>query len=1392
MRKLQPWLRQLLDNGGPFIGINKAQSRVTVEPSFYLTQSSGAVGIWPAAKLPLRWYQREDNSQVEVEIPNVKSVQIVRDLNQTAATLDVEIFNTTIPANGVAQNLPSGLGDPGFFSWNYGSTDRAQSLWNQTPNMWANVLRENALIRVYQGYGGAAATIPQAVAAGNLLLTGVFLLDSPAIESNGITKLHGRDMAKLLIDQQTVPPLIPPDKYPLNYYGPNQGPEHTLAAVPGYGTGSWAQARCTYGNSSAAAIIGAGPAAAAAALALDQDHNTYWTSEQVGSGAASTNYVVVAGDTLWSIAQHFYGATTMWPTIYQANSTILSGIYPSQFLTIVGTTLVIPSVGSPTAQVWIELLSGEEVTGVYIDPFLGDYNCYVSVMVNGSWVGGSGTTAAGIPYVEEFRVPFETPGWRRFPNRYITNKVRLTFSALAQFSGGYIAGMRGVQLGTTALVSNTDKVVLGIQKSATGNGYRLVGSDGGVFDYGDAIFYGSFAGHALNAGMVGIAHTGDDLGYWLAAADGGVFSFGDAAFHGSVPPTSLNAPVVSFEATSTGNGYACCAADGGIFCFGDATFHGSLGSNIVINMVDFALRPQNDGYWILGEDGSVHAFGSAQYYGGENIPSSQEEFYTAFACTPTGNGYWMATDLGAVYAFGDAKYYGGQNTNPVTLQAPISGMDSTPSGQGYRLCSQDGGVFDFGDAVFYGSLPAPFTYHDPADYSDYCLDEQSEAFTKRGWLSHAEMVEGDEVLGVDYETGQGCWHRVEGVYRRHRSREMVALRGASFDALTTPEHRWLVKFGDDRLRWTTSDALRTSDLIPLTVPPDHLPTRAVHSDAFVELVAWFWTEGSWGYGRKGEPFGAELSQSRTKNPENVAEIERLLKSLYGEPGPMPRGAARLNINGPWWNTYQRVDSGVVLFNLAKKVADQLRVVCDKEKAVAASFLLELTAAQLELFITRSLLADGSCNKDRRRAMLHHTSPERSEVIAQRSEARIRSFEIACVLAGHAVVTHECTYKGEPMWSTTLLKCAEAAPVRSAHQKGRATVAREWYEGVVWCPQTELGNFVARRNGSIYLTGNSQIIVDLALWSGFWLLPPVAQGNGLPGSKPAVYGNIETTGGAYDTIGPLGINFFDKRPVIDVMKDIAGLVSYLIRVDEEGGFRFESPNVWSSGNYYEDGTPTNETPVIDEKVNLSDYIMTQTDQDLRSPIIVSILDPFLQGANVSPGNITTFVPPYTPLLKGISKPAVFAVPLQVGAQDQQFFAELIALRIWFQSRTGQITAWCDPSICVNDQVRIYERNTSETNTNYCQAITTNHDTQTGKFEMHLTTYWLGGRDNWAVTSDLNSFFGPGTTRPTTTYNPGDPAVVAALNQYVLSNSTATALGSLGVPTTQVFNVQGESA
>jgi hypothetical protein len=112
-----------------------------------------------------------------------------------------------------------------------------------------------------------------------------------------------------------------------------------------------------------------------------------------------------------------------------------------------------------------------------------------------------------------------------------------------------------------------------------------------------------------------MAPTHDGKGYWLVASDGGVFTFGDAPFYGSTGNVHLDAPVVGIVPTSDGKGYWLVAADGGIFNFGDAAFRGSNGGTGQTGFVSVTPTPDGGGYLLVNQAGSVYTFGDATYLG---------------------------------------------------------------------------------------------------------------------------------------------------------------------------------------------------------------------------------------------------------------------------------------------------------------------------------------------------------------------------------------------------------------------------------------------------------------------------------------------------------------------------------------------------------------------------------------------------------------------------------------------------------------------------------------------------------------------------------------------------------------------------------------------------------
>ncbi len=247
---------------------------------------------------------------------------------------------------------------------------------------------------------------------------------------------------------------------------------------------------------------------------------------------------------------------------------------------------------------------------------------------------------------------------------------------------------------------------------APAHGYWLVGSDGGIFTFGSAQFYGSTGSLRLQRPVVGIVPTADRGGYWLDASDGGVFSYGDTQFYGSIPglglhpagsglPNSLNAPIVGMVPSNDDNGYFMVASDGGVFAFGDARFAGSCPGIGGCSGKAVAVMPDHsgNGYWLVTSTGSVYTFGDAPYFGAPGHGT-----VTSAVATPDGQGYWVLLSDGEAFAYGDAATDGSPASSNFNAFDPASAIFATSDGGGYWVSSAAGAVFNYGDAPADGDM----------------------------------------------------------------------------------------------------------------------------------------------------------------------------------------------------------------------------------------------------------------------------------------------------------------------------------------------------------------------------------------------------------------------------------------------------------------------------------------------------------------------------------------------------------------------------------------------------------------------------------------------------------------------------------------------------------------
>lgn len=349
---------------------------------------------------------------------------------------------------------------------------------------------------------------------------------------------------------------------------------------------------------------------------------------------------------------------------------------------------------------------------------------------------------------------------------------------------------------------------------------------------------------------------------------------------------------------------------------------------------------------------------------------------------------------------------------------------------------------------------------------EYCVDEETEALTRRGWVRFMELRPGEEILTLNPDTGLSEWQVPRTVHTFIPTSPLRRVETRDISALVTEGHRWHVQRGtrqrndDSPYEFRTTDELDGYCWAPTSALHGGFDAHPKYSDALVELVAWWWTEGS--CSRPGL-YDGEIAQSHRANPTKVASIRRALLKETGAPGELKLD--KQTGHRPVWNETRRGD--MTYFSLSKRLVEALEEVAP-HKVVQPEFIAALTQGQLDLFIEKSLTADGWVD-----------ARFGSWNISQRRREMLESFQIAAVLAGYqANIKYSSSID---MWRMSMSRRTHARPIPATREP---ELQRENdYHGLVWCPEVSNGVWVCRREGIVHFTGNSREIRELKLALG---------------------------------------------------------------------------------------------------------------------------------------------------------------------------------------------------------------------------------------------------------------------------------------------------------------------
>lgn len=326
-------------------------------------------------------------------------------------------------------------------------------------------------------------------------------------------------------------------------------------------------------------------------------------------------------------------------------------------------------------------------------------------------------------------------------------------------------------------------------------------------------------------------------------------------------------------------------------------------------------------------------------------------------------------------------------------------------------------------------------------YDINCYSDDTELLTSNGWKKYTDISKEDIVYGMNDDCIEE--QRINDIIIKDYSGDMINLTNENTDQLVTPNHRvylkqynrtkWHKDNGNyGRQEWSVVDAKdvpKTYVKFPNAFP--HCCKGVDISDDMIRLMAWYITEGC----RIGNTI--EISQSWSHNPHNCYHILEILK--------------RLNIE---YRRHDRIQKGKEYlyirfsYNIIASAFKHSEHLNSYTMMLPADFM-QYSFQQKFVLFEELMRGDGSYQDGK-------TS------YYSFSNILLDSFQTLCTLIGFKSSinnkNHACYVKRERDGTSSINV-----------KNGKRVVS---YNGKVWCVSVPLKNIVVRRNGKVFISGNS--------------------------------------------------------------------------------------------------------------------------------------------------------------------------------------------------------------------------------------------------------------------------------------------------------------------------------
>lgn len=327
-------------------------------------------------------------------------------------------------------------------------------------------------------------------------------------------------------------------------------------------------------------------------------------------------------------------------------------------------------------------------------------------------------------------------------------------------------------------------------------------------------------------------------------------------------------------------------------------------------------------------------------------------------------------------------------------------------------------------------------YGSRGNWRGYCEAADAQALTKRGWLNYDEINNQDMILS--YDQGQLKWSKIKSIYRSEYQGKMHKLQAGNIDSLVTPGHKFITDRGLIPIEYICS-----SDTLTLMGTKVNDVIEKTHDDDFVKLIGWI------------------IVSNGYKNPKQC-----LIKNKKLDPAKIKACLEKLNC--------EFLQTSSWCFELSNSYSDKIKSLFENKQKIM-SFVLSLTHDQKQLLIDTVL-------ENKPKKLVHGDL----EIVDM--------FQALCALMGYGTkhtktksANKSLSYQTNQVLLVSENKktikaksidfhggMANANHIKQTNKVLYPNIPMVNYQGMVWCPETEYGCFLARRDGIVYLTGNTYL------------------------------------------------------------------------------------------------------------------------------------------------------------------------------------------------------------------------------------------------------------------------------------------------------------------------------